>query len=76
MKGRTVHYTWMALSLAAIGMLSIQNNAPAPSAEPQPPMSYSIERNSNHSIQPVSLPVVRQVNQAGPQSQRQQTWTF
>ncbi|UAW98374.1 hypothetical protein KEM63_16655 [Halopseudomonas nanhaiensis] len=76
MKGRTVHYTWMALSLAAIGMLSIQNNAPAQASEPQSAVTYSIERYATHSIKPVSLPVVSHVNQAAPQSQRQQTWTF
>ena len=76
MKGRTVHYTWMAFTLAAIGMLSIQNNAPTPSSEPRSAVNYSVERYASHSIQPVSLPVVSPVNQADPQSQRQQSWTF
>ena len=77
MKGRTIHFTWMAFTLAAVGMLGLQTVTAEPSIDRQPAVSYSIERTSGHSIQPVSLPVVtRQVNQAGPFTAQQQSWTF
>lgn len=77
MKGRTVHLTWMAFTLAAVGMLGLQNAGQENIVEQHSPVSYTVERNSNHAIQPVSLPVVsRQVNQAGPFAKQRQTWTF
>ncbi|SDT10588.1 hypothetical protein SAMN05216421_2911 [Halopseudomonas xinjiangensis] len=77
MKARTVHYTWMAFSLAALGMLAIQNAAPEQSYEPQTSLNYSIQHQAGHTIQPVSLPVVtRQVNQIDTQAHSRQTWTF
>ncbi len=77
MKAYTVHYTWMAFSLAAIGMLAIQNNASEQPYEPQTTLNYSIQHQAGHTVQPVSLPVVtRKVNQLDTQAHRRQTWTF
>ena len=77
MKANTVQFTWMAFSLAAIVMLGLQGTAAKQPSEQSLSQSYSIERNADHSIQPVSLPVVtRQVSQTGPHAQQRQTWTF
>ncbi len=77
MKANTVQFTWMAFSLSAIVMLGLQGTGANQPSEQGLSRNYSIERNADHSIQPVALPVVtRQVSQTGPHAQQQQTWTF
>lgn len=76
MKANTVHYTWMAFSLAAIVMLGIQHTA-KPSSDQSAAQGYVFERNLDQNITPVSLPVVtRQVSQLNSQAQQRPTWTF
>lgn len=76
MKANTVHYTWMAFSLAAIVMLGLQQSA-TPSTDSHPAQGYTFERNVDHTITPVSLPVVtRQVSQLDGPAQQRPTWTF
>ncbi|UAW98375.1 hypothetical protein KEM63_16660 [Halopseudomonas nanhaiensis] len=76
MKANTVHYTWMAFSLAAIVMLGLQHSTNA-SSEQQAAPGYAFEHNLDQNITPVSLPVVtRQVSQLDAQAQQRPTFTF
>lgn len=79
MKTNSVHYTWMAFSLAAIVMLTFQHNAPERVSSLNSTVSSqpTFEHNADQRIQPVALPVVvRQATLAGSQTPQQPSWTF
>ena len=83
METRTVRYTWMAFSIAALVMLGLQSQIASPVFDRSALVSTlsfasdAVEGDHSHGTRSASLPVVtRLVNQPGSQAQPRQTWTF